>query len=172
MLRLVSVLFQICLFRAKPQDLPASRDLLFYTVAGAALVFVLRNNLLSGAGNIFAIAFVQLTLLGIGLKLLLTVFSKSERWLQSATALFGCSAVIVAIVIPFLVSSGSDGLTDSTLNFVKIIVLVTSIWYFAVIVFILKETLEIRLMLAIILAVLLEIALATVLLQIFGDRIL
>ena len=172
MLRLLSVLFQICLFRAKPQDLPASRDFLIYSIAGAALVFVLRNNLLSGGGSIFAIAFVQLTLLGIALKLLLAVFSKSERWLQSATALFGSSAVIVAIVIPFLVGNGSDGLTDSTLNFVKIVVLVTSIWYFAVIVFILKETLEIRLMLAIILAVLLEIALATVLLQIFGDRIL
>jgi hypothetical protein len=172
MLPLVSKLFQICLFRAKPQDLPASRDSLVYTVAGAGLVFVLRNHLLSGEGNIFAIAFVQIVLLGLAFKIILALFSKPERWLQSATALFGCSAVIVALVIPFLISAGADVFTGSTFNLVKIAILATSVWYFAVIVFILRETLEVRVMLAFVVAVVLEIALATALLQIFGDRIL
>jgi hypothetical protein len=172
MLSLVSKLFQICLFRAKPQDLPTSRDLLVYSAAGAGLVFVLRNHLLSGHGNIFAIAFVQIVLLGLALKVILALFSKSDRWLQSATALFGCSAVIVAIVIPFLASAGAGVLTDSTFNMAKIAVLATSVWYFAVIVYILRETLEVRVMVAFVIAVVLEIALATALLQIFGDRIL
>ena len=172
MKQFVLSLLQVCLFRKKPQDLPASKTLLIYAASSAFIIFFFRNTLLSGGGNSFPIALVQVTLLGISLKALLILFSKHDRWLQSATALFGCSALLVVAVIPFLVAAGSGDFANEGLSAAKLVVMFASIWYFAIIIFILRETLEVSLVLGFVIALVLELLLASVILQMFGDSLL
>ena len=172
MKQFVFSLLQVCLFRKKPQDLPASKTLLIYVASAAFIIFFFRNTLLSGSGNSFPIALVQVILLGISLKALLILFSKHERWLQSATALFGCSALLVAVVIPFLIAAGSGDFATDGLSAAKLVVMFASIWYFAIIIFILRETLEVSLILGFVLALVLELLLASAILKIFGDSLL
>lgn len=172
MTSLILTFFRMCLFRVRPQDLPMSRNLLLYTAAAASICFILRNLTLSNEASLVGMALAQILILGAMLYVLLRLFSKPERWIQSATALYGCSAVIVAIAIPFLGAGGSEALSAETMNLTTAVILLTSIWYFCVIVFILKETLEIKLVLAIVISVVLEITLASLIVQIFGDHIL
>ncbi|MYD75581.1 MAG: hypothetical protein F4093_11205 [Gammaproteobacteria bacterium] len=160
-MNMVLLLVRICLFRAKPQDLPASRNLLMHCIAGATAAFVIRNLLLGGSNNMVMMALLQSVLLGASLYLLLRIFSKPERWLQSASALYGCSAVVVALMLPVLAASGPDAIFDNTVSLIKFIVIVSSGWYFAITVFILKETLEIRLLFGVGIAIAMEIIIAT-----------
>ncbi len=168
MTSLILTFFRMSLFRTRPQDLPMSRDLLIFTASAAAACFILRNLMVNSEGSGIGIALAQIAILGIMLYALLRLFSKSERWVQSATALYGCSTVIVAIAMPFLVSGGIEALESATFNLTKAAILIISIWNLSVIAFILKETLEIRLLLAIVISVVFEITLAVILIQIFG----
>jgi hypothetical protein len=168
----ITSLFHICLFRSKPQDLPASKGSLKLAVIGASIVFIVRNSLLTGVGNSVFVAIVQIVLLGAILWLLLRLFHKSDRWLQSATAFYGCSAIVVAVVIPFLLTSDSNTFTQDGLSLAKMAVFISSIWYFSILVFIIKETLETNVVLAFIITLVLELTLASILLKIFGNGLL
>ena len=134
----------ISLFRASPKDMPVSANLLLYTAGAAFAVFLVRNSLLNDGGNSAGIALVQVILLALFLRILVGLFSKPERWMQSATALLGCSAVIVGLIIPVLAVLG-DGFATEGVTLVKMAVIVTSVWYFAMMVFVIRETLEVSL---------------------------
>ena len=168
----IYTLFRICLFKAKPQDLPSSLALLINSIVAATLIFIMRNALLASEFSMISMAFMQILLLGALLYLLLKLFSKSERWLQSATALYGCSAIIVVTVVPFISLEGGAPLISESFNLVKLVVLFSSAWYFSVTVYILKETLEVRMFLAIVIAIVMEIVLAIILIALFGNRLL
>ncbi len=167
----VQTLIQICLFKAKPQDLEASVNLLILAVAATLGLFIIRNNHLI-EDDILFISLVQVGLPGLGLKLLLVLFSKPERWLQSATALYGCSALLLLIIIPFIMMSDGSELSQSNLSLTKIPIIVSSLWHFMVIIFIFRETLEIGLVRAFFIALVLELSFATILLKLFGDQLL
>lgn len=168
----VYTIIQICLFRARPQDLPASSTLLLISSTAAFIVFLVRNSLLGSNGNAIGIALVQIILLAGFLRILVGLFSKPERWLQSTTALMGCSAVIVGLIIPLLLGNAGTDFIQEGLSLVKLGVVVTSIWYFAMMVFILRQTLEIRIALGFIIALLMELSMASILFRIFGDHLL
>ena len=168
----IQTLIQICLFRAKPQDIIASRNLLFQTVFATFGLFVLRNSQLIDDANIALISLVQVVLLGFGLKIFLVLFSKPERWLQSATALYGCSALILVTIMPFILTSGGADLAQGSLSLAKIVIIVSSFWYFTVIIFIFRETLEISIALAFFISLVLELAFAIILLKMFGGQLL
>ncbi len=170
--QLITSLFRICLFRSKPQDLPASTQLLWYAVGGAFVAFAVRNSLLSKEHNAALIAFFQIVLLGLCLWVLLAIFSKRERLIQSATAFFGCSALIVFVLLPFLIGWNEAELVSENRSISKTMVISASLWYFAVIVFILKETLETSIFFSFIVALVLELSLAMLLNQIFGNTLL
>ncbi|WP_423906998.1 hypothetical protein [Candidatus Spongiihabitans sp.] len=164
-------LIQICLFKAKPQDLEASVNLLILAIAATLGLFMVRNNHLI-KDNILFISLVQAGLPGLGLKLLLVLFSKPERWLQSATALYGCSALLLLIIIPFIMMSDGSELSQGNLSLTKIPIIASSLWYFTVIIFIFRETLEISRVLAFFITLVLELSFATILLKLFGDQLL
>jgi hypothetical protein len=138
------------------------------TIASTFVLFVVRNNQIIEDANVLTISLVQVLLLGLGLGLLLALFSKKERWTQSATALYGCSAMVLIAVLPFLMMSPGIDMTVASLT--TVVIVATSFWYFAIIVFVLKESLEISLIFAFVVSLVLELAFATVLLQLFGDK--
>ncbi|WP_424946257.1 hypothetical protein [Candidatus Spongiihabitans sp.] len=167
----VRTLIQICLFKAKPQDLGASVNLLIVAIAATLGLFIARNARLL-EDDVLLISLVQAALPGLGLKLLLTLFSKSERWLQSATALYGCSALLLLIIIPFILMSDGGALSQGNFSLTQIPIIASSLWYFMVIIFIFRETLEISRVLAFFIALVLELSFATILLKLFGDQLL
>ncbi len=168
----IRTLIQICLFKAKPQDLTASNNLLIQTIIATLGLFILRNSQLIENANIFLISLVQVVLLGLGLKIFLALFSKPERWLQSATALYGCSALILLTIIPFIMMSDGADFAQGNLSIAKIIIIASSFWYFTIIIFIFRETLEISIILAFFISLVLELAFAIVLLKLFGGQLL
>ncbi|MCY4313224.1 MAG: hypothetical protein OXD44_05930 [Gammaproteobacteria bacterium] len=154
---MISLFLNMCLFRAKPEDLPVSKNLLMHCIAAATVAFMIRNIMLTDSGGAVAYALIQGAMLGISLYLFLKVYKKTERWLQAASALYGCSAFMVAIALPILAFAGPDVIFDSTLDLTKILVVITSFWYFIITVFILKETLEIGKFAGFGMAILLEV---------------
>ncbi len=180
MLPTVRTLIRICLFKAKPQDLPASTNLLVSAVIATLILFIMRNKQLvdnadTDAG-IIGISIVQVLLLGLGLKILLALFSRSERWLQSATALFGCSALFLAAALPIIMLSAAGGLASDSGIFdyrlTGLVIVAASIWHFVIFVFIFRETLEISGVLAFVIAFVLELSFATILISLFGEQLL
>ena len=163
MIQTIQTLIQICLFRARPQDLPASRRILIFTIVAAFVLSVIRISQVSEGISPIMISLIQIGLLALGLRILLILFSKRERWLQSATGVFGCSSVLMLAATPILM------ITESSVSGLANLILVAmNVWSFAVIVFILRETLEIRLLLAFLLTFALEVISAIVMLQMFG----
>lgn len=167
----VRTLIQICLFKAKPQDIEASVRLLILAIFATLALSMVRNNHFI-EGNILFISLFQVGLPGIGLKLLLVLFSKSERWLQSAIALYGCSALLLFIILPLLMLSGGSELPADNFSLLEIAIITFSLWYFIITIFIFRETLEISLVLAFFITLILELSFAAILLQLFGDKLL
>ena len=166
MIRTIRALIHICLFRAGPQDLPASGQLLIFTMVSAFILLMARIAPLSGASGPFLISLTQIGLLALGLRILLSVFSRRERWLQSASAMFGCSSILMLAVAPIRMIT--ESLLAGAGNPVLVIM---NIWNFAVIVFILRETLGIRWLLAFLITFALELLSALVLWQMLGGQV-
>ena len=99
MREVVSLYVQIALLRRGPQDLPVSRLLLLVTVCGYAAVNTLVSALLppsTGWAAQLAID-VAFTLAWYGA--LLQLAGRSERFLQTASAVFGFQAVLSPLLI-------------------------------------------------------------------------
>lgn len=166
MIQTIQTLIQICLFRARPQDLPASGRVLIFILIVTLFLSTIRISQISEGISPIMISLIQIGLLALGLRILLTLFSKRERWLQSATAMFGCSSVLLLAATPVLMITESSGS-----GLANLILVAMNIWSFAVIVFILRETLEIRLLLAFLITFALEVLSAIVMLQMLGGQV-
>ncbi|MCY3767798.1 MAG: hypothetical protein OXG56_00295 [Gammaproteobacteria bacterium] len=166
------IILRICLFRAYPQDLPAAGNRLVSVMALALGLFMVRNSQLAENVNVLSLSLAQVLLLGAGLAILLFLFRKPERWLQSATALYGCSALLLVFTLPFVIMTNTAGLASDTLGLPKLMIILSSFWYFAVIVFILRQTLEINLVFALVITLVLELSFAVALMSLFGELIL
>jgi hypothetical protein len=94
-LQFLKVFLDIVLWRRGPQDLPASRMLLWLTAAAYVAVSILQLALLdepAGAWIVFVV--LDPLLLTAGTYLLLKLFGKAERFLQTATAVLGTGVVL------------------------------------------------------------------------------
>ena len=103
------IFIDIVLWRRGPQDLPVSRLLLAVTVAGYIAVSVVQLALLgeSAATWLFFLVIDPL-LLAAWVWLVLRVFAHPERFLQTATAVFGTGALLgIGLYLPLqLVATG------------------------------------------------------------------
>ncbi len=125
-----------------------------------------------GNASTLAISLVQVGLLGLGLRLLLMLFAKSTRWLQSATALYGCSALILLLIIPFIMLFNGNDSSAGNLLLMQAVIIASGLWYFVIIVFIIRETLEVSGILAFFITLALELSFAVILLQLFSEQLL
>lgn len=105
MLQFLKVLLDIVLWRRGPQDLPASSLLLALSVAAYVVVSILQLALLDAGPMVWFVALVvDPLLLGGGIWLLLRLFSRPERFLQTATAVLGTGTlfgVALLLLSPF-----------------------------------------------------------------------
>jgi hypothetical protein len=94
-LHFLKAFLDIVLWRRGPQDLPASRLLLWLTAAAYVAVSVMQLTLLEEPAAAWVV-FVVLdpVLLTLGVYLLLKLFGKTDRFLQTATAVLGTGVVL------------------------------------------------------------------------------
>jgi len=94
-LHFLKAFLDIVLWRRGPQDLPASQMLLWLTAAAYVAVSILQLTLLEEPAAAWLV-FVVLdpVLLTAGVYLLLKLFGKTDRFLQTATAVLGTGVVL------------------------------------------------------------------------------
>jgi hypothetical protein len=94
-LHFLKAFLDIVLWRRGPQDLPASRLLLWLTAAAYVAVSIVQLTLLEEPAAAWLV-FVVLdpVLLTAGVYLLLKLFSRTDRFLQTATAVLGTGVVL------------------------------------------------------------------------------
>lgn len=100
---ITKIIFDICLLRGRPQDLPASRNLLFLTalatvVTGYARIVRVEE---PGVGSLFLVI-VQAIIFGAVVWAILKMRGRPERWLQSIVALYAMNTVFSLMLLPVL----------------------------------------------------------------------
>jgi hypothetical protein len=136
---------QIALLRRGPQDLPASPTLLAVTVAGYFAINVVMYLVLRPFRGPWLMYLIVDILFGLAwYVVLLRAAGKAERFLQTATAMFGYQALLA----PLIVSAGSFakrfmGETQSSgMLLVAILALGLAVWVVAAGANIIKAALE------------------------------
>jgi hypothetical protein len=100
MISLLQVFIDIALWRKGPQDLPASRALLWLIASVYALISVVELLVLGKEfSSALVLVVIDMALTVLWLWGLLTLFSKSARLLQIATAVFGIETLLAIVVI-------------------------------------------------------------------------
>ncbi len=167
----IHTLAKICLFVAKPQDLPPSRRVLVLTIASAVVVLFIGYSALPGERNIVPLSIAHVIAMGLVWMLILKFYNQLPRWYQSATALYGCSSLINLAQLPFvmkLAQQVADGVTQPT-GSTAMLVLTLWIWEIAVVSSIIQQTLEVRRFTAVALSLTFTFAIHLALFQFFGQ---
>lgn len=170
MMSALATLFRICLLKASPQDLPASRKLLFGCVAATFTVLFAGYSILTDTGNPVLLAAVNTALLGMVWLVILRVSGRMDRWHQSACAIYGTATILNLVSLPIISggldipSTGQEGMGEMS----RLIIIGLWIWEVAVTARITRETLEISLPLSIILSIALSFAVQMAMLTLFG----
>lgn len=125
MLELLKLFFDICLFKKAPQDVPASRDLLYLViivyVCVGFLTFILSKNTLESA---LQVLIKVMLILGITHTVLL-VAQKSMRYQQTVNALMGTDLIISFFSLPVIATLD---IQDSVLAFIVLVWLMLWHW--------------------------------------------
>ncbi len=157
----IKTLILICLFRAGPQDLPSSRELLVGCIAAAFAVLFIGYSLLAVGGNTFLLAASNAALIGIGWLIVLQLGRKMQRWHQSACAIYGTTALLNLVSLPIITSglnAAEIGSGEISQN-LRIVIFGLWAWEIAVTARIARATLEIRMGLAVIISIALSFGL-------------
>jgi hypothetical protein len=101
MTELVQMYLQIALLRRGPQDLPASALLLAISVAGYVAVYLLADSALFGrlSAALLLVLLVDVSFTLAWYAALLRLLRRSERLLQTASAVFGYRAVLAPLEV-------------------------------------------------------------------------
>ncbi|MBM3202441.1 hypothetical protein FJZ55_00840 [Candidatus Woesearchaeota archaeon] len=137
---LIHLLFQICIFRKGPQDVPASLPLLvvtllLYLVMGV-LLLAQETGWLEGILRTLA----EATLLGGFLWTTLRLMDKRPRLLQTAIAVYASDALVSSVALPLLLLMASTPEAKP----VYLLLLGLMIWHWAVMGHILRHAVSVR----------------------------
>jgi len=134
--------FDICLFRKRPQDLPASRELFLLVL----LLYGVLSAVLSYSVEPFSTAvisgLVEAAMLLIITWMFLFLRSVPERWLQTSTALAGTGAFFSLVAFPLFYWRVFAAGTPVVLAFNTMLVILLILWNIGVMAFILRNALS------------------------------
>lgn len=160
MLDFFRLMLPVVLFRRGPQDMPYSPTL--FALAVFACTMVVSLVALAG-GRSIGLALAELgaalAVFFASVALLLRLFDKRPRLLQTLTAALGASVIVNAIQLLLTLLAGA-GLSESTAN---IAMLAVFVWAIAIDGFILGAALEVSALLGCLLALTIVVAQASVL---------
>jgi hypothetical protein len=149
---LIQPFINLLLFRARAQDMPASKSVLKITIIACFITDIMGAVGLLGMPLSVVLSAGQIALYSGFVYLLLKINTKTERWLQTLTALFGALALINLVSYPFiqnlnLINDGQLVLTPGLL-----LVAAMQLWFFIVMARILRDANDITLGRAILLS--------------------
>ncbi|PKM11365.1 MAG: hypothetical protein CVV13_09580 [Gammaproteobacteria bacterium HGW-Gammaproteobacteria-3] len=111
MYELIKLFFDICLLKKSPQDIPSSYALLYSLIAVYALIsFLLLYITADWFDSLLQVA-AEITLMLVFAKIALFLVRKRERYVQTASALFGTDALISFFALPGLTSMMAGRMT-------------------------------------------------------------
>ena len=100
---LLNLFIDICLLRAKPQDVPASSTLMLLALFAAIVSGVPGIvGLVGGLAPALMIGLLDVVLILVVLRIFLSMMGLSSRLVQTATALFGTGVIINLLFLPVL----------------------------------------------------------------------
>ena len=100
---ILKIIFDICLLRGRPQDLPASRNLLGLIALAAVVTSYARVMRVDGASfSGLILSIFQVAIFGAVVWVVLKVRDRPERWLQSMTALYAVNTLFGLMILPVL----------------------------------------------------------------------
>lgn len=141
--KLINVFVNICLLRAGPQDLPASSFLMLLTaVLGLMTGTVVLGSAFNNPFEALLAQLMDLIFLVLFLRLGLTYKRIEARFLQSATALFGCGVLINIAIMPVQLMMGGDPAASALGQVGVLFFLLLSVWTLVVIAHVFRHTFE------------------------------
>jgi len=124
----VFLIRDICLLRRGPQDLPYSVSLLA-AVAAASIVLQLGIAVVRAAplNGVLAGALLELMFTLGALNVILTLRGLRNRFVQSATALLGCTLAFILLNVPVLLLIGEPPTTVEQLSSLQVMLVLVSL---------------------------------------------
>jgi hypothetical protein len=88
-------------FRKGPEDVPVSRGLLAVVLAGAALLGLVQSSVPApqAGGNPFVLIALDIGIWLASVRLVLLLAGAPERFLQTASAIYGCQLVLAPLLV-------------------------------------------------------------------------
>lgn len=163
MIKLAKILIDLCLFRANPQDLPASYTFVFLTgilnVTATLAVLRLVTDYNIDQSLILSIALV--VAFGLVIWVVLKSNNLVERWAQTITALFGTRTILLSIewlLTPDTPQAETIAELVSNMGVYLIAVFIIDIWIIAITVLVLRHAIQTSIGISIIIGIFCEIS--------------
>jgi uncharacterized membrane protein YagU involved in acid resistance len=141
MIALLKLFIDICLFQAKPQDLPAARTLVWVTGATAIL-----SNLRS-AENLSAsllVAAAQVLIISLLVYSALRSRRLINRWDQTISALYGATTLVNLVSMPVVGWMIRVKDTPEQATWPALLGLAITVWFIAIMAHVLRHALDLR----------------------------
>ncbi len=139
---LAKTYFYICLLKYRPQDVPASRELLVISVGIYFLLGYVLAGLDENIVNALPAAMVDTVFLLAFTLLLLLLRRMPGRWIQTATALAGTGIVFGLLLMPGIVILSESGPVTLIQQILSILLYLVLIWYVVVLAHIFRHALS------------------------------
>lgn len=157
----------LCLFQAKPQDLPGTPNLPWITAAFAVIVNALTSWPAHHFLTVLQLSIVQAAAMGLTVWVILHWSHHPERWSQTATALFAAGGAIQLAGSPaYIWFERIKDASDATVVPVVLVGLL-GLWYFAVMVNVLRHALEISVLLGVLTSFTVQLVVGAIVLGLF-----
>lgn len=133
---------KMCLLKYRPQDVPASRELLALSIVLYSLLGFLLAKLDENITNALPAALVDTVFLLVFVLLLLLVCRKVNRWTQTVTSLAGTGIVFGLLLMPAVIVLSGSGAMTSVQQILSIIFYLVLIWYVVVLAHIFRHAMS------------------------------
>ena len=139
---LAKTFFYISLLKYRPQDVPASRELLALSVGIYFLLGFLLAKLDPNIANALPAAMADTAFLLVFTRLLLLLHRKSGRWTQTVTAMAGIGILFGLLFMPGVITLSESGPMTLIKQILSILLYLVLIWYVVVLAHIFRHAMS------------------------------
>ena len=133
---------KMCLLRYRPQDIPASRELLALSIVLYFLLDLLLANLDENITHALPAAMVDTIFLLVFVLLLMLLCRKVNRWTQTVTALAGTGIVFGLLLMPAVIALPVPDAMTAMQQILSIALYLVLIWYVVVLAHIFRHAMS------------------------------
>ncbi len=137
---IIKLLFDICLLRKGPEDMPASIYLMSVLFAVSLLVSTFLSSAMHGFKVAASLSIVGLLVTFVFVKIIL--IKKSERFIQTFSAMLGVSIIIDIISVPVIYPLLSEKLNENAAGLFWLLALAVYAWFIATFGFIISRAIS------------------------------